>query len=673
MKLYFLKRVIVVAFTALLCSLSLGSVNGQTELPELGGGLDEELLLFEDIPSVYGASKYEQKVTEAPASVSIVTADEIRKYGYRELPDILRSVRGFFTTYDRSYHYLGVRGFGRPGDYNSRILLLVNGHRLNDNIYDSAAIGNEFVLDVDLIERVEVIRGPSSSLYGTNAFFGVINVVTKRGRDLQTAELSGEVRSHETYKGRASYGNRFDNGVEVLFSASGLESDGDDHYYEEFDDPATNNGKAEGVDDEEYRRYFASLAFHDLRLEASYSKRQKGIPTGAWGTEFNDPGNDTDDARGYLDLLYQRELGSRSDITARLFYDKYEYDGDYMYDYGVPGSPDVVDLEDFGHGEWWGAELKLTGSLSMHKLTLGGEYRATIDAHQKTFDPYDTYLDDHQSDDIWAVYVQDEIALGDDLILSLGVRHDEYDTFGGTTNPRAGLIYMPTEKTTVKLLYGEAFRAPNAYELYYHDGDFTQKAPGDLDPETIKTAELVLEQYIGGHLRGVASVYHYKVEDLIEQTTDPADGLLVFVNAGEVEASGLELELEGKWPGGWEGRISYAYQDTEDEETGDRLTNSPKHLANLNLIAPLGLDTYFAGLEVIYVDDRKTVQDTTAGDYAIANLTLFARDLFGGLDLSGSVYNVFDEEYGDPGGEELLQDTIEQDGRTYRLKLDYRF
>ncbi len=130
----------------------------------------DETLLFQDIPSVFGASKYEQKVSEAPSSISIVTAEDIKKYGYRTLADILRSVRSFYISYDRSYSYAGARGFGRPGDYNSRILVLIDGHRSNDNVYDGALLGTEGVIDVDLIDRVEIIRGPGSSLYGSNAF-----------------------------------------------------------------------------------------------------------------------------------------------------------------------------------------------------------------------------------------------------------------------------------------------------------------------------------------------------------------------------------------------------------------------------------------------------------------------------------------------------------------------
>ena len=110
---------------------------------------------------------------------------------------MLRSVRGFYVTYDRNYSYLGVRGFSRPGDYNARVLLLVDGHRLNDNVFGSALIGSEFPLDVELIERVEIIRGPSSSLYGTSAFFAVINVITRDTPQVRGTEIAGALGSFD--------------------------------------------------------------------------------------------------------------------------------------------------------------------------------------------------------------------------------------------------------------------------------------------------------------------------------------------------------------------------------------------------------------------------------------------------------------------------------------------
>lgn len=152
------------------------SARAQSALPDLS---IEDLMKL-DAGQVFGASERLQPVTEAPASVSFITAEEIARYGYRTLADILRGVRGMYVTDDRNFSLIGTRGFGKPGNYNSRILLLVNGHRVNDNVFGQAEIGAEFGFDPATFERVEVIRGPASSLYGDSAFFAVVNVITKR-------------------------------------------------------------------------------------------------------------------------------------------------------------------------------------------------------------------------------------------------------------------------------------------------------------------------------------------------------------------------------------------------------------------------------------------------------------------------------------------------------------
>src|SRR6266699_5759915 len=130
--------------------------------------------------------------------MTAITSDEIKRYGHRTLADALQSVQGFHVSYDRNYAFLGVRGVSL-GDFNSRILLLVNGHRVNNNLTDGALIETAFILDVDLIDRVEIIRGPGSVLYGNNAFFGVINVITRQASQVNGAELSGEYASYDTY------------------------------------------------------------------------------------------------------------------------------------------------------------------------------------------------------------------------------------------------------------------------------------------------------------------------------------------------------------------------------------------------------------------------------------------------------------------------------------------
>ena len=631
--------------------------------------LSIEQLMEVEVNTVYGASRYEQKVTEAPSSVSIVTADEIKKFGYRTLADILRSVRGFYVTNDRNYSYVGVRGFGRPGDYDSRILLQVDGHRINDNVYDEVLLGEEFVIDIDLIDRIEIIRGPSSSLYGSSAFFAVINIITRKGESFKGFEASAAAGSLGTYKGRFSYGNRFRNGLEMLVSGSGIDSEGNDTlFYKEYSAPETNNGVTHDTDYENAYNFFTRFSYRDFTLEGAYVSREKGVPTGSFGTDFNDPRNRTIDEHGYVDLRYDKAFEDGLGIVARMYYDLTRYDGNYIYS-GIVN-------KDSDRGDWWGLELMGKKSLmGRHTIILGGEYRGDIHQDQKNYNvqPYALYLDDRRSGDNWALYTQGDFVLHDRVILNLGVRWDHFNTFGSTINPRLALIYKPFEKTVFKFMYGEAFRAPNAYELYYSDSGLTAKASNSLRPESIRTYEIAYEQRIFEHLSGTVTGFYYDIKDLISLTSDPADSLLVFKNVDKTDTRGVEVELRGKWENGFEARGSYSYQDSRNKLTGEILTNSPMHLAKANVIVPILPQRLSAGVETQYTGRRKTLTGNYANDSIVTNLTIFGQRLAKGLELSATVYNLFDKRYGDPGSEEHRQDVIEQDGRGFRVKLTYKF
>ena len=626
-------------------------------------------MLFQEIPSVYGASKYEQKVTEAPSSVSIVTASEIKKYGYRTLADILGSVRSFYVSSDRNYTYVGVRGFGRPGDYNNRLLVLIDGHRTNDNLYDMAFVGMDGLIDVDLIDRVEVIRGPGSSLYGSNALFAVVNVITKRGRDLKGLEASAAAGRYDTFQGRLTYGDRYQSGLEAILSSTGYNSKGRPSlYYGEYDDPATNNGLTNQTDYERARSFFVKTSFQDFSLAGAYVARAKGLPTATYGTDFNDPGNRTVDTRAYLDLRYDHTLGRQTDLTARLFYDYYKYDGSYVYS-GVLN-------KDLGYAESWGTELKLTARpLDMMRIILGAEYTFNDRQDQINFEvtPAQSNLDDKRRSQIWAFYAQDEVTLLKQLSLTAGVRYDHYDSFGGTTNPRLALIYAPFEKSIFKALYGSAFRAPSPWELYYAGS--TNAANPDLRPEKIKTYELVFEQYFNDHFRATATGFYYTIKDLINQDeTSSGSGITVYRNLEQVRSRGLELELENKWKSGVDARISYTLQRTIDTATHDVITNSPEHLVKLNVTVPLWQDKIFVGVEEQYTDRRRTVGGNSTSDFLITNITLYSRRIVKGLELSASVYNLFDKKYADPVSADLSPlDTVQMDGLTYRFKMTYAF
>jgi iron complex outermembrane receptor protein len=464
--------------------------------------------------------------------------------------------------------------------------------------------------------------------------------------------------------------------MDLLLSGSLYKSGGNDLFFPEFNDPATNNGVAAGRDGDKFGSAFASLSWKDFTFQAAYVDRKKDIPTASFGTVFNDPWNRTEDKRYYADLKYEGKAGEKTGLMARIFYDWYWYGGHYIYEDSTvnPTPPFLYDFQDEALNEWWGGEVKLLRTLfAYHRVTAGTEVRRNVQRRQKNFiaDPYDLIMDINKSDTVWALYLQDEWTLGKGFLLNAGVRYDHYDTFGGTTNPRIALIYSPLSRTTVKLLYGQAFRAPNAYELYYEGGG--NKANPNLDPETIQTYEAVLEQGVGERIRLVADAFSYDIRNLISQVTDPTDSMLVFNNIERVKAKGIELAAEGKWPNGFSGRASYMIQRTEDADTGERLTNSPSSLAKLNAVVPVWSDKLFTGVELQYIADRKTPKGGTADGAGVVNLTLLAPKLVKGMEISGSVYNLFDKAYGVPGGEEHVQNVIPQDGRSFRLKVTASF
>ncbi len=641
----------------------------EAETEEPAAQTDLTQLPIEELMSikVSTASKFLQKTMEAPSSVTIITAEDIKTYGYRTLADIVKSVRGMSVSYDRNYDYLGIRGIGRTGDYNSRVLLLVDGYRLNDPIYDTAPIGTEFPVDVDLIDRVEIVRGPGSSIYGSNAVLGVINVITKFGKNFNKTEASGELASFGTDKERLSYGKQYENDIVLLLSASRYRSRGQDLYFPEFND--TNNGVARNLDSDRYNSYFGKLKFAGFTLTGAYSKHDKAVPTASFDTLFNDPNFQVSDGVSYVNLDYAGEVSQRWDVSADLFQGHYSYDGIYPY----AGAPVTLNY-DQARGAWWGTEVQFIGHLDRHKVVAGTEYQDNFRQNQASFyvTPYALLLDDKRSSTREGLYVQDEITLSEGLLLNAGLRYDYYSTVGSASNPRLGLIWNPAGTTAFKLLYGTAFRAPNVYELYYASAG-SQKANPDLMPERITSYEFVIEHQPRPNLRITADVYENTIRDNINQIIDPADNLLVFVNSGQVKSQGAEVEAERLWDSGVRLRANYSWQISRDVDSGTELINSPKHRAKINVSAPVLGNALRTGLELQYTGRRKTLAGESSASHLLTNLTLLSEKIARGMELSASVYNLFDKRYADPGGQEHVQGLISQDGRSYRLKMSYRF
>lgn len=616
--------------------------------------------------TVVGASKYEQKQSEVAAAVSVVTRSEIKAFGWRTLAEALGSLPGVHTTYDRQYTYLGTRGFGLPGDLTARLLISINGNRVNDPVYDGGVAGREFPLDLDLVERIEFIPGPGGAVYGQNAMFGVVNVITRDGTDVDGTELAlGTQQPQRLREGRVSWGRRLDNGLDVLVSASRMRARGEDRLYDY--GAAGAAGVAAGMDGERLEQMFARVAHGAWSADLVQGWRKKDDPTAAY---FGDPliaGQFNRDSFALAQLQYDDSFaGDTLKLSARLFAGRYRYDGSFVYSGTWTSSP--------SEGDWRGAELRvLSTAVANHKLMLGLEAQKNLRVNQALLDLTDSANDVRiaRSGDRVGLYLQDEWRIGPALSATLGLRVDRNPATGRSTSPRAALIWQAATGTTIKALYGRAHRAPNAYERDYDDS-YSQVANPALKGERIDTLELVVDHRVGTDLTLRGAVYQWTMHDIIVLGVDAASGLTQYQSGQTVKARGMELSADKTWAVGARLRGSVLLQDVA-YVGGSGLPNSPKVLAKLNLSAPLPWAGLRAGYEVRYDSQRLSLDGIRLGGHALSNLHLSTEALAKGLELSLSIANLFDKRYAQPGADTNWQNALEQDGRAVRAQVTYRF
>jgi outer membrane receptor for ferrienterochelin and colicins len=618
---------------------------------------------------VYSASRRLEQASVAPSSVSIITAEEIRRYGWRTLAEVLRSLRGSYTSYDRSYTYLGVRGFQRPGDYNSRVLLLLNGHRLNENVYGSALIGTEFPLDLELIDHIEVVRGPGSSLFGDNAIFGVVNVITRQPTNPYDIEVSGDVGSFLSRTGRIS-ASATRGRLSSLISGSLYESAGQSSlYFPQFS--SSNGGIAQNLDGNRYAHLFSDLQYGNLRLQGIYGSRRKIIPTADYETNFNDPGTRITDTIAQFGADYKRSITDKTDLEVRSFYQHYNYDGTYAY--GGTNSPDRYLNYDSSLADSTGLDAILDHQMGRHHLTLGTSYEHSFRVDQQNHDAgLPLILNDHRTPWLSAVYGELALDLGHYLTLHAGTRFDYFDAYGAALSPRTALVYAPNPKTSVKYIFGRAFRAPNVYENYYMDGVSTERPLRPLQKENIQSHELVFERNLTPWLGATLDAYYNSLDNLVEWVPDPANGMTHAANIGQDHGRGIEVELNAKWKSGWQGRASYSLADAHNPLNRQRLDNSPLHQAKLNAIIPATRHA-FGGIELLYASAQQTYQQTRVAPSFLTNLSLSTTPFWGGFELSATCYNATNRRWFSPSPPSTTEPAILQDGRTFRFKLSYRF
>lgn len=633
--------------------------------PQAGAGAGDpslEDLLKRGLPGsarraeVSTASRFAQSADRTPALTYLVTAEDIRNLGYRNLGDILNSLPGLYLTHNGAFTFIGARGLGRPGDFNARLLVLIDGMRVNENIYDAAQIGPEFQLDAALIERVEFTPGPGSALYGNNAFFGVIQVFTKRVDKLGGPQLGLSVGSDRYLRAQASYGQRMEQGGDWWLAVTAFNQRHLPLMVEvrRLDPEALRHRQWD-------RGGKLSLGWSQsaFNLQAGVAERRLGLPDVIENSAPTIYVQARDLTRlSHISLHYEGSLGADWDWELRATAQRSLYHRDSPYQ-DKQGQPQT--FRGRALGRWNAAELKLGTQRWVGQRWVFG-LEAQHDLVQRiSYEVLgqETLQESWGTDRRIGVYLQDELDLSETQQLVLGWRYDDTRYSPGRSNPRLAWVWRPSERASLKLLHGSAFRSANLFEF-----DINQSLGRALPvPERTRSTELAWEQALSESLHFSLALHQAQLHNLI---TLNAESFAVD-NQTQVRSRGLDLSAELRWPGGAQLGGVLSLQHSRDQN-GQRLSNSPTRLLKLHAVQPLTAD-WQLGWQALAMSERSTSAGPLAG-HAIHHLNLLWR-LQADAELAFGLYNALDKRYydrTDPGGPPLRQE-----GRSLRLSLTRRW
>ncbi|MEO7731099.1 MAG: TonB-dependent receptor [Kofleriaceae bacterium] len=686
-------------------------INAQTDLRDL---------VLTPERSVSAASRESEAIEDAPASVTVISAQELEAFAYPTILESLRGVRGYAVNFDSVYGNAAVRGLGQANDFSNRLLVLSDGAVLNENILYQPFIHYDGRTDLGDVQRIEIVRGPSSVLYGTGAVSGVVNLVLKDRDEPEGVHAQISSYDNSTARGRAGFVQRFGRDAGMWASVSGASSQGRDvALATEPGTVGTVPAVTQSFDKFHSYTLASKLWFKDLTLQSFWTAREDTIPTGNYGSRFGDTRSFGDDQRFLTELKLDHKLAPAVGIMLRAHLNYAYYHSDYWYD-ANPDMPQAGTADTYNYFEtyksWWGGgEARATLDLGKHlRVTLGGEAviheRANMEGGQ--FDVGHTM-------EIRGLHVDApyQVLAGSALIdwrpakqlrVQAGLRFDYWNLEGnqlvasGTdrgqtslsaTSPRLAIIAKPTDDNIVKLMLGSAFRAPSAYERYYADGGATQvpsNTCGDkLTPETIYSAELEGTHKFDADWAGIVSAYGTIARDVVE--TVPVgdacgaqagvDPNLIFYRNSHVdqEVLGADLELRRELRAGVMASVQYGYNHGRyasapnadpSQPQSTRLPNAPTQYAGFKVIFPIVTSAVTGALRAA-LEDRRRIDTTTneRSDRAVVVDAVISGSVARhGLRYAAGVYNLFNWQYALP-AVPYTANLMPQNGRSFIFSL----
>lgn len=660
-------------------------------------------LLYGDEESVSIATGSSKPLRLAPSVATVITSDEIKESGAMTLDEILESVPGLHVSQslNRLNSIYSIRGIHTA--QNPQVLMLMDGVPITDMITGGRPV--TFRLPVAAIERVEIIRGPGSAVYGADAFAGVINVISKNAAAIEDTSFGVRTGSFDTRNAWVQHATKladWDLGVTLEW----LKSEGDRDRVATGDLQTlldgvfgTNASLAPGPLETAHDVINGNLVLENGPWRVGWwTWWQDKAGVGPGGAQAIDPGGFTDVRQHLFDLRHNVQSDSRQwNVTTELSYHYQDQSSHFnvlpagtVVPIGADGNVDFaspVGVVSFPGGLIGnpGAtdrklEFSVTGVYSgfdNHQLRInaGVKRQKTETNEKKNFGPGvidgsvpvvgGTLTDvsgtpfvfmKDQTRTVRYLSLQDEWALAPDWELTMGVRADNYSDFGDTVNPRLALVWATRHNLSTKLLYGRAFRAPSFGELFFINNPSLLGTP-NLDPETIDTVELAFDYRPSFNLRSNLSLFRYEISDLIDFAPGP---LGVTAGNSKTEQDGYGFEIEAHWNVNDELKLlgNYAWQHSENQGSGDRVADAPGRQAYISAhwnVTPLwSLDArlnWISGRNRSAVDLRDEIDD-----YTLVDLTLRRMAQAGNWEVALGVRNVFDEEAAEPSNGTIVND-----------------
>ncbi len=603
-------------------------------------------------------TKYETSLRETHSSMNIISASDIRAYGIENLGELLNLVRGFYLSNDRNYTYTGVQGFSRPSDYNNRLLLMIDHHIMNENVYGSVFMDNSFGHDLQFIDRVEVITGPGAALYGNGAMMAVVNVITMAE---EKKENRIRLRAGNNNTGGGGFVFR-DQSARSGWFASGnfFKTSGEDLFFPELAGQG-NGGHAAGLDDEEVYAVYTRYNHKNIELKLSGTRRLKGIPTGAWETRL-DERSESIDERGFVELDYKKSFSNQS-VKASASWDLYRYEGVY----GYPG----IHYRDGSAGSWGSLQMEYQLDFNpKSRLMAGAEWHCSLKSdYMEEEDGIELFYRNNRFRNLSA-FVQYDYILNDQFRFLGGLRLDHYSYTDPSLSPRISAVYTPGNNLDIKYSFNKAFRAPDFYEMFYESEGENISNP-DLKPEIIYCNSLDIRKKLTARLHGGVSFFMYKMEKLIDPVVNDED-LVMFVNTGDGHGSGAHVYLGGGLFKNMTVNASYTYQkllvnDAQGEKV--KATNFPLNMVKASFIYAIP-KAGTVGFQSGWESGRRTLAGEKTSSFWTSSVNLRTVRLFSRFNVSLKINNLFDHRYFVPGGLEHTMDQIVQPRRNYQLSAE---